>query len=86
MLNNVLGQLSLSKPSRPTAISYRVYIRNFWHRADSVTVSVRRACERSSVGHFIMLFFLATRFYSTISLLHDVSTIFSVDRHYVFRV
>ena len=42
------------------------------YRVDSATVSVRRACERSSVGHFIVLFFPATPFYSTISLFHDM--------------
>ena len=43
-------------------------------------------CERSCVGNFIMLIFLATRFYSPISLFHDLTTIFAVDRHYDFRV
>ena len=60
-------------------IGYRVVTKVLpLHRA----VSVRRACERSSVGHFIVLIFLAMRFYSTISLFHDMPTISAVDRHY----
>ena len=44
----------------------------------SQSVSGARACERSSVGHFIVIFFLAMRFYSTISLFHDMPTIFQL--------
>ena len=43
-------------------------------------------CERSRVGNCIRLIFLATRFYSPISLFHDMTIILAVDRHYVFRV
>ena len=69
--------------SRPTTIEYRVVnITKVWHRRWP-SPSQCQECERNCVGDFIMLIFLATRFYSPVSLFHDLTTIFAVDRHYV---
>ena len=66
--------------------NYRAYSYESLTSPLTVSLSQYQACERSSVGHIIMLIFLAMRFYSQISLFPDMPTIFAVDRHNVCRV